>query len=70
LNLAVWFGIHVLFPDGKMLDWFALVLSAVSFIGMLRWKWEVIPGSHRKWTYWFDLQGWPAPVILWKSHFP
>ena len=43
LNLAVWFGIHVLFPDGKMLDWFALVLSAVAFIGMLRWKWNVIP---------------------------
>jgi chromate transporter len=43
LNLAVWFGIHVLFPDGKVLDWFALVLSAVAFIGMLRWKWDVIP---------------------------
>jgi chromate transporter len=43
LNLAVWFGIHVLFPEGKMLDWFALTLSAVTFIGMLRWKWDVIP---------------------------
>jgi chromate transporter len=43
LNLAVWFGIHVLFPDGKMLDWFALGLSVVAFIGMLRWKWDVIP---------------------------
>jgi chromate transporter len=43
LNLAVWFAIHVLFPDGKMLDWFALVLSAVAFLGMLRWKWDVIP---------------------------
>jgi len=43
LNLAVWFAIHVLFPDGKMLDWFALVLSAVAFIGLLRWKWDVIP---------------------------
>jgi chromate transporter len=36
LNLAVWFGIHVLFPDGKMLDWFALLLSAVAFIGSIR----------------------------------
>jgi hypothetical protein len=26
-----------------MLDWFALVLSAVAFIGILRWKWDVIP---------------------------
>jgi chromate transporter len=42
LNLAVWFGIHVLLPDGKILDWFALALSAVAFIGMLRWKWDVI----------------------------
>ena len=42
LNLAVWFGIHVLLPDGKMLDWFALALSAVAFIGMLKWKWDVI----------------------------
>jgi chromate transporter len=43
LNLAVWFGIHVLFPDGKTLDWFALMLSAVAFTGMLRWKWHVVP---------------------------
>ena len=43
LNLAVWFGIHVLFPDGKVLDWFALALSAIAFIGLLRWKWDVIP---------------------------
>jgi chromate transporter len=42
LNLAVWFAIHVLFPD-RQLDWFALVLSAVAFVGMLKWKWEVIP---------------------------
>ena len=42
LNLAVWFGIHVLLPDGNMLDWFALALSAVAFIGMLKWKWDVI----------------------------
>jgi chromate transporter len=43
LNLAVWFGLHVLFPDGKSLDWFALLLSTVAFIGMLKWKWGVIP---------------------------
>jgi chromate transporter len=42
LNLAVWFGIHVLFSD-RQLDWFALVLSAVIFVGMLKWKWDVIP---------------------------
>lgn len=43
LNLAVWFGIHVLFPGGKAIDWFALALSAVTFVGMLKWKWDVIP---------------------------
>ena len=43
LNLAVWFGIHVFFPGGKMLDWFAVALSGVAFLGMLRWKWDVIP---------------------------
>jgi chromate transporter len=42
LNLAVWFGMHVLLPDGKMLDWFALALSAVAFIGLFKWKWGVI----------------------------
>jgi chromate transporter len=43
LNLAVWFGLHVLFPTGRMIDWFALALSGIAFIGMLRWKWGVIP---------------------------
>jgi chromate transporter len=43
LNLAVWFGTHVLFPEGKMLDWFALILSLIAFVGMLRWKWDVLP---------------------------
>jgi chromate transporter len=42
LNLAVWFGLHVLWP-AERLDWFAVVVSAVAFIGMLRWKWNVIP---------------------------
>jgi chromate transporter len=43
LNLAVWFGLHVLFPTGRMIDWFALALSGIAFIGMLRWKWGIIP---------------------------
>jgi chromate transporter len=43
LNLAVWFGLHTLFPAGRALDWFALIVSAVAFIGMLKWKWNVIP---------------------------
>jgi chromate transporter len=43
LNLAVWFGLHALFPPGRTLDWFALTLSVIAFTGMLRWKWNVIP---------------------------
>ena len=43
LNLAVWFGIHVLFPNDGGLDWFALAVGTVAFAGMLRWKWDVIP---------------------------
>jgi chromate transporter len=42
LNLAVWFGLHALFPAGRTIDWFALVLSALAFIGMLKWKWNVV----------------------------
>ena len=43
LNLAVWFGLHVLFPQGHGLDWFVAVVSLIAFIGMVKWKWEVIP---------------------------
>ena len=46
LNLAVWFGIQVLFPhaeQGRAVNWFAVVVSVVAFIGMARWKWDIIP---------------------------
>ncbi len=42
LNLAVWFALHVFFPQPGKVDWFALGLSAAALIGMLRWKWSVI----------------------------
>lgn len=42
LNLAVWFALHVFFPQTGVIDWFAIVLSAVAFAGILRWKWNVI----------------------------
>ncbi|HYE32854.1 MAG TPA: chromate efflux transporter [Methylomirabilota bacterium] len=42
LNLAVWFGAHVLFPDAKTLDWFSLAIAVIAFIGLHRWKWGVI----------------------------
>ncbi|CAN5591414.1 chromate efflux transporter [soil metagenome] len=43
LNLAVWFALNALFPNHRDLDWFALVLSLVALLGMLKWKWDVIP---------------------------
>lgn len=43
LNLAVWFGLHVLFPAPGTVDWFAVILSTVTFAGMVKWKWGLIP---------------------------
>jgi chromate transporter len=43
LNLAVWFGIHVIFPQTAEVDWFALAVCTVAFVGMLRWKWDIVP---------------------------
>jgi chromate transporter len=43
LNLAVWFGLHVIFPANGNIDWFAAIVCAVAFAGMLRWKWDIIP---------------------------
>jgi chromate transporter len=43
LNLAVWFALHVIFPANAGVEWFAVVLALIAFIGMLRWKWDVIP---------------------------
>jgi chromate transporter len=42
LNLAVWFAVHVFFPQNRGVDWFAIALSVVALAGMLRWKWSVI----------------------------
>ncbi|MDX1952259.1 MAG: chromate efflux transporter [Verrucomicrobiota bacterium] len=41
LNLAVWFGLHLLFPERK-LDWFALLVAVVVFAGMTRWRWNIM----------------------------
>jgi chromate transporter len=43
LNLAVWFGVHVIFPATGNTDWFAFTVCAIAFVGMLRWKWNVVP---------------------------
>jgi chromate transporter len=51
LNLAVWFGLHVLFPTTtenatilvRNLDWFVVVVTVVAFFGMTKLKWSIIP---------------------------
>lgn len=42
LNLAVWFALHVIYPQ-RHFDWFAIVLCLAALIAMLRWKLGVIP---------------------------
>ncbi len=42
MNLAVWFGLHALFPGHGAFDWVALAVGVVAFIGMMKWKWDVI----------------------------
>lgn len=42
LNLAVWFGLHVIYPRTGP-DWFAIVLGLAALVAMLRWKLGVIP---------------------------
>jgi chromate transporter len=43
LNLAVWFGLHVMLPETGGVDYFAIVVCVIAFIGMVRWKWGIIP---------------------------
>ena len=45
MNLVVWFGMHALFPGGTTIDWLALTIAIVAFIGILRWHWDIIPSS-------------------------
>jgi chromate transporter len=58
LNLAVWFGIHTLFDDVRAvevfggptpvpvwssLDPFAVGVALASFVGLWRFRWNVVP---------------------------
>jgi chromate transporter len=43
LNLAVWFGLSVLFPEPGTVDWFAVAVGITVFIGLAKFKWDVIP---------------------------
>jgi len=43
LNLSVLFTTHVLLPEGKGFDWYALGAGLLTFIGLFRFKWGMIP---------------------------
>jgi chromate transporter len=43
LNLAVLFTHHTMIPDIGGFDWYALVAAVIAFIGMMRYKWGMIP---------------------------
>lgn len=43
LNLAVWFGLHVIFPAPATLDAIAALIAGITFVGLVKWKWDVIP---------------------------
>jgi chromate transporter len=42
LNLAVWFGWHIIFPGSTSVDWIAILIGTVAWIGMMRWQWNII----------------------------
>lgn len=42
LNLAIWFGEHVLFPRPEVFDYFSAALSVITFVGLLKWNWNLI----------------------------
>jgi chromate transporter len=43
LNLSVIFTYHVLLPEGKGFDWYALAAAVFAFVGMVRFKWGMVP---------------------------
>ena len=43
MNLAVWFGMHILLPKNEPFNWFAAVVGVLVFFGMWNWKWGIIP---------------------------
>jgi chromate transporter len=60
LNLAVWFGWHLLLPAPGEVDWFSLALSIGIFIGIMRWNWNVIAvvaGAGAVGVVWFWVTG-------------
>ena len=43
MNLAVWFGLQVLFPASKAVNWFGIIVGLISFVAMQWGKVGIIP---------------------------
>ena len=43
LNLAVWFGLHVISPSAGRPDWFVIAVAILAFLALLRFKSGLIP---------------------------
>ena len=43
LNLAVWFGVHVLNPQPGTIDYFAALIAVAAFIALTKFKFDVVP---------------------------
>jgi chromate transporter len=41
-NLSVWFAAHVVVHNGKP-DLFPITVGILVFVGLTRWKWDVVP---------------------------
>ena len=50
LNLAVWFGKNTLFPESGGVNWFAIGVGVIAFLGMWRWKWGIVPVVLGSWA--------------------
>jgi chromate transporter len=42
LNLAVWFGWHVLWPTDGAIDGLDWAIAVVALVGLVRWKWDIM----------------------------
>ncbi|HUR46945.1 MAG TPA: chromate transporter, partial [Candidatus Saccharimonadales bacterium] len=42
-NLGVWFGGQVIFSGKEGADWFVILIAVVTFIGIWKWKWDLVP---------------------------
>jgi chromate transporter len=42
LNLAIWLGLHVLFPAASPPNWFGIVTCVMAFAALVRWKVDVL----------------------------